>query len=172
MATPLLAPRCVHRFFPISGRFLLSGIVLAVLFLTGGTATAQGIGFQAGATVDPEQFVFGTHFESGDITRGFRFKPAIEGGFSSGFSLVTINLEFLYHIPLGRSGWSLYQGGGPAIVLLRVEEPVDDLSVHAGGVLTFGFAHEGGFFTDFKFGGGDSPELKFVAGYTFRKRKP
>ena len=165
-------------FFHISGRFLpsgvFSGLLSAVLFFffTTGTAAAQGIGFQAGATVDPEQFIFGTHFESGDITRGFRFKPAIQGGFSSDFSLVTINLEFLYHIPLGRSRWSLYQGGGPAIVLLRVEEPIDDLSVHAGGVLTFGFAHESGFFSDFKFGGGDSPQLTFVAGYTFRKKAP
>lgn len=172
MATSLLTPGFVLPFFLFSGRFLRGGVFAAVLLLTSSTAAAQGVGFQAGATVDPEQFFFGTHFESPDITNGLRFKPAIEGGFSSDFSLVTINLEFLYHIPLGRSGWSLYQGGGPSIVLLRVDDPVDDLSVHAGGVLTFGFGHQGGFFTDFKFGGGDSPQLKFVAGYTFRRKRP
>ena len=155
-----------------SRRFLRGSLVAAVLLLITADARAQGIGFQAGATVDPEQIFFGTHFESGDIMRGLRFKPSIDGGFGNGFTLATVNLEFLFHIPLGRSGWSLYQGGGPAIVMIRIDDPVEDLSVHAGSVLTFGFAHAGGFFTDFKFGGGDSPQLKFVAGYTIKKKKP
>jgi hypothetical protein len=155
-----------------SRRFQLGLMLGAVLLLPSTPARAQGIGFQGGVTVDPEQYFFGTHFESGDIYRGLKFKPSIDGGFGQGFTLATVNLEFLFHIPLGRSGWSLYQGGGPAIVMIRVGDPVDDLSVHAGSVLTFGFAHRDGFFSDFKFGGGDSPQLKFVAGYTIRKKNP
>jgi hypothetical protein len=104
-----------------------------------------------------------------DIFRSLRFRPGIDGAFGGEFSLATINIEFLYHIEVGRSGWSLYQGGGPAVVLLRRDE---DTSVHAGTFVTFGFAHENGFFTDFKLGGSFAPTLKFTVGYTVRKKNP
>ena len=40
-------------------------------------------------------------------------------------------------------------GGGPAVIFLRQN---DHTSTHAGSFVTFGFAHENGFFTDFKLG--------------------
>jgi hypothetical protein len=152
----------LRRSFVISTTF-------AVLLLPNSRAEAQGIGFQGGATVDPEQVFVGTHVETGELFRNFRFRPGIDGGFGGDYSLATINIEFLYHLEFGRSGWSLYQGGGPAVVLLRRDE---DTSVHAGTFITFGFAHENGFFTDFKLGNGSAPTLKFAVGYTVRKRDP
>jgi hypothetical protein len=143
--------------------------LLALLLLGTGTARAQGIGFQGGVTVDPEQLFVGTHVETGEIVRNVRFRPGIDGGFGGDYSLATINIELLYQVSFGRSGWSLYQGGGPAVVLLRRDK---DTSVHAGTFITFGFANENGFFTDFKLGGGNSPTLKFAVGYTVRKRTP
>jgi hypothetical protein len=150
-------------------RSLVGSLILAVLLLINGRADAQGIGFQGGVTVDPEQGFVGTHFETGELFRNFRFRPGIDGGFGGDFSLATINVEFLYHFSLGRSGWSVFQGGGPAVVLVRFN---DDTSVHAGSFFTFGFAHENGFFTDFKIGTGNAPTLKFGVGYTIRKRSP
>ena len=41
-----------------------------------------------------------------------------------------------------------------------------------GSFSTFGFAHESGFFTDFRLGGYFAPSLKFVVGYTVRKKSP
>jgi hypothetical protein len=55
------------------------------------------------------------------------------------------------------------------VVLLRRD---DETSVHGGTFVTFGFAHENGFFTDFKLGHNYAPTLKFTAGYTVRKRNP
>ncbi len=150
-------------------RSLAASVLLGVLLLVTGRAEAQGIGFQGGVSVDPEQVFVGTHFETGELFRNFRFRPGIDGGFGGDFSLATINVEFLYHVEFGRSGWSLYQGGGPAVVLLRRN---DNTSVHAGTFVTFGFAHENGFFTDFKLGNGTLPTLKFAVGYTLRKRTP
>jgi hypothetical protein len=160
------------HFVLTSRRFLvLSAWLVAILCCTS-PARAQGIGFQGGATISPNQGFVGTHFESGEIAPGLRFRPAIDGSFGSGYSLATINLEFLYNIPL-KSGWALYQGGGPAIILLRQTlGELHDTSVHAGTVFTFGFAHENGFFTEFKLGTGSSPTLKFAAGYTIRKKRP
>jgi hypothetical protein len=151
-----------RRSFVVSAAF-------AVLLLLNTRAHAQGIGFQGGATVDPEQGFVGTHFETGELFRNFRFRPGIDGAFGGDYSLATINIEFLYHLEFGRSGWSLYQGGGPAVVLLRRNE---DTSVHAGSFVTLGFAHENGFFTDFKIGYGNTPTLKFVVGYTVRQKDP
>lgn len=142
--------------------------MLTVLVVTASTARAQGIGFQGGASVDPEQMFVGTHFETGDFYQGLRFRPGIDGSWGGDYSLATINIEFIYRIPLGRSSWNMYQGGGPAIVLLRQNMNTD---VHAGSFFTFGFAHENGFFTEFKYGGGTYPTLKFGAGFTIRKKK-
>ncbi|MEO5741175.1 MAG: hypothetical protein ABIS29_11320 [Vicinamibacterales bacterium] len=149
-------------------RFHAGLAIVAVLFLITARAEAQGIGFQGGVTVDPEQAFIGTHFETGELFQHFRFRPGIDGGFGGDFSLATLNIEFLYHIQVGRS-WSLYQGGGPAVVFLRQN---DRTSTHAGSFITFGFAHEHGFFTDFKLGTGMAPTLKFAVGYTVRKKDP
>jgi len=149
-------------------RFPAVVFALSVLFLATARVGAQGIGFQGGATVDPEQAFVGTHFETGELFQNFRFRPGIDGGFGGDFSLATLNIEFLYHIAVGRS-WSLYQGGGPAVVFVRQN---DRTSTHAGSFYTFGFAHENGFFTDFKLGTGTAPTLKFAVGFTVRKKSP
>ena len=159
----------MREFVLSTRRSLIGSLFLAVLLLINSRAEAQGIGFQGGVSVDPEQVFVGTHFETPELFRNFRFRPGIDGGFGGDFMLATINVEFLYHFAIGRSGWSVYQGGGPAVVLLRLNE---DTSVHAGSFFTFGFAHENGFFTDFKIGAGNAPILKFGAGYTVRQKNP
>jgi hypothetical protein len=149
--------------------FTRTVLALMAILVVSAKADAQGIGFQAGATVDPEQFFVGTHYETKDFYQGLRFRPGIDGSWGGDYSLATINLEFTYHTPLGKSSWSMYQGGGPSIVLLRQNTNTD---VHAGSFFTFGFAHENGFFTEFRYGGGTYPTLKFGAGFTLRKKKP
>ena len=99
-------------------RSVCAALAALAIFVAGGRANAQGIGFQGGATVDPEQIFVGTHLETGDFFPGLRFRPGIDGSWGGGYSLATVNIEFIYRTPLGRSGWTMYQGGGPAIVLL------------------------------------------------------
>jgi hypothetical protein len=160
------------QFVLTTRRLLLCSAVFVAILCCTSQARAQGIGFQGGATVDPGQVFVGTHFESGELMPGLRFRPGIDGGFGGDYSLASINLEFLYNIPL-KSGWALYQGGGPAVVMIRQSAgTLHNTSTHAGAVATFGFAHENGLFTEFKFGTGYSPSLKFSVGYTIRKRKP
>jgi hypothetical protein len=154
---------------PFYRRSIVGLYFLGVLLFVNRDAQAQGIGFQGGLTIDPEQVFVGTHLETGEIFRNFRIRPAIDGGSGGDYSLATINVEFLYYVTFERSRWSIYQGGGPAVVLLRRN---DDTSVHAGTFVTFGFAHENGFFADFKLGGGSSPTLKFGVGYTIGKKTP
>jgi hypothetical protein len=40
-----------------------------------GPAAAQGVGVRAGASVDPNQFYFGGHFETGAARRATAFPP-------------------------------------------------------------------------------------------------
>ena len=168
MAALLLCLPVMRVSVPFPRRFLVSVASVAVLFVITARAEAQGIGFQGGVSVDPEQAFVGTHFETGELFQNFRFRPGIDGGFGGDFSLATLNIEFLYHIPIGRS-WSVYQGGGPAVVFVRQN---DRTSTHAGSFITFGFANENGFFTDFKLGTGSTPTLKFAVGFTVRKKNP
>ncbi len=164
----LLLPGNMAYFVLIARHFLAVLTAAIVLLMPTSRANAQGIGFQGGVTVDPEQAFVGTHFETGEIFQGLRFGPGIDGGFGGDYATALINIEFLYHIQVGRS-WSLYQGGGPAVVFIRQN---DNRSTTAGSFITFGFAHENGFFTDFKLGTGRAPTLKFNVGYTVRKRTP
>jgi hypothetical protein len=162
----------MSHFVLTSRRFLVSSLVLMAILCGTSTARAQGIGFEGGGTIDPNQFFVGTHFETGEIMQGLRFRPGIDGGFGGDYSLASLNIEFLYNIPL-KSGWALYQGGGPAIIFVRqTVGTLHDTSTHAGAIATFGFAHESGFFTEFKFGAGSSPNLRFGVGYTVRKKRP
>ena len=64
MATLLLCLPLMRVFVPFNRRFLVAIASAAVLLLINGHAEAQGIGFQGGVTVDPEQGFFGTHFET------------------------------------------------------------------------------------------------------------
>jgi len=127
---------------------------------------AQGVGFQGGFTIDPEQVFVGSHLETPEITRDLRFRPGIDGGFGGGFTLASINLDFVYRYSLGGT-WAVYQGGGPAIHIIRQGSPAfTDVTAGFSGI--FGVAHEDGFFFEFKVGSHRGPVLKLGVGVTVR----
>jgi hypothetical protein len=149
----------------MSGRCaLIAGVVL----LIAAPARAQSkIGFGGGATIDPQQVYGGVYWQSPDIGGRFHLRPGIDGGFGDGLRLASINIDLIVQIPLGKSAWSLVQGGGPSIVIVTLSDVSDSpKEVHAGGSYLFGFTHTNGFFTEFKIGGGGFvPNLKVGAGW-------
>lgn len=153
-----------------SGRFTARAAVLAALLTAALAAPARAqssIGFAGGGSIDPEQVFVGVFWQSPDIGGGFRLRPGIDGGFGSGLRLATINVDFMYQLPLGQGPWKLVTGGGPVIALTRFSDDVFDrgTDVSAGVTYLFGFAHDGGFFTEFRVGGRAAPGLKFAAGW-------
>ena len=131
------------------------------------TASPQSsINFTGGGSIDPEQVYAGVSWESPDIGGRFRIRPGIDGGFGNGLRLANINIDLIVKFPLGTSGWSLIQGGGPVITISKLtdfEEAPREL--HAGGSYLFGFQNDNGFFADFRVGGGSFvPQLKIGAG--------
>ena len=150
---------------------IIRTIVAAVsLVVIAAPARAQGIGVgpRVGASVDPDQFYFGGHFESGELVESLRFRPNVEVGVGNDLTLVAVNFEFIYRLPpnaprLPRM-WHLYVGGGPALNIYRFRE---ESQSEGGFNFLIGFAHSGGLFAEAKVGALKSPEFKFGVGYTF-----
>ncbi len=143
-------------------------LALWLLVVLAWPARAQSsICFSGGASIDPKQVYAGVAWESPDIGGRFRFRPGLDGGFGDGLRLGTINVDFVVGFPLGSTGWTLIQGGGPVISISTLSG-FDDAptELHAGGSYVFGFRHDNGFFTEFRLGGGGyTPNLKFGAGW-------
>ena len=135
----------------------------AVVLLAAGPAAAQGVGFQGGGTVSPNQFYVGSHVDVPLGSAQFLLRPGIEGGTGNDVTLASINFEFLYRYELSATSWSIYQGTGPAVNFARVN---DSTTVRSGYNLVFGVRHESGFFSELKVGGSGSPNLRYGVGFT------
>lgn len=150
-------------------RSRLATLFCAVFLLAGtqGAAAQSSINFNGGASIDPTQVYAGVSWESPDIGGRFRLRPGIDGGFGDGLRLGTINIDLITKFPLGTSGWSLIQGGGPIISISKLTGFEDaPREVHAGGSYLFGFQHDNGFFAEFRVGGGGFvPQLKMGVGW-------
>lgn len=145
--------------------------VAAVCVLIGGAsaARAQGVGFQAGAGLDPSQVYIGTHADV-PLAPNIFLRPSIEGATGGGVSEALIDVSFIYSFQLGTlSPWSIYQGTGPVIVIERLD---NQLHPHGGFSGVFGVEHQSGFFFEFKLSGGGGPNLRMGVGYTLRHKTP
>ena len=155
-----------------SGHHLvLVAVFFAGLMAFGATrASAQSsINFTGGGSIDPEQVYAGVSWSSPDLGGRFQIRPGIDGGFGDGLRLGNINIDLIVKFPLGTSGWTLVQGGGPVITIANYTGEFEDLDseLHAGGSYLFGFQHDNGFFADFRVGGGNFvPQLKIGVGWS------
>jgi hypothetical protein len=154
-----------------SGQRWLLAAVFAVCFTTFVPTSARAqssIGFTGGGSIDPEQIYAGVYWESPALGGSFRLRPGIDGGFGDNMRLGTINIDLIAKFPLGQTGWSLIQGGGPVITIARFTGELEgyEPELHAGGSYLFGFQHDGGFFSEFRVGGGSYvPQLKIGVGW-------
>ena len=156
-------------------RFALLVVFLAgfAVFSAASASAQSSINFNGGASIDPEQVYAGVSWESPDIGGRFRIRPGIDGGFGEGLRLANINLDLIIKFPLGTSGWTLVQGGGPVITVSKFTSEFgdSDSELHAGGSYLFGFQHDNGFFTEFRVGGGAYvPQLKLGVGWSVQMK--
>jgi hypothetical protein len=157
--------RQVHR---TRGRARIALIAALAALLVTGVATPvraqQAIGFHGGVAVDPEQVFGGVFWQSGDVFGGLRIRPGIDGATGDGFRIATINVDFVYGLPLGGSSWTLVTGGGPSIVVTRIPD-FDIKDTGVGAHYLFGFGHDSGFFTEVRLGSGNAQGLKLGVGW-------
>ena len=129
-------------------------------------AAAQELGVRAGVSVNPDQFYFGGHAETGSLVGNLRFRPNLEVGVGDNVTLVAFNIEFAYHFP-SQSSWHAYAGAGPALNFIRFR---GETNSEGGLNLLIGVQHSGGLFAEFKVGTLDSPDVKMGVGYAFKWR--
>lgn len=147
--------------------FLLAAMTAVLL---PSMAAAQGPGIRGGVSIDPDQFYFGGHFETGELVDRVHFRPNVEAGVGNDLTLVGLNFEFAYKFPR-RNGWGIYAGGGPAVNFYSFDRGPNadrDTESEAGLNFLIGVEQESGLFFEFKVGALDSPELKFGVGWTFK----
>jgi hypothetical protein len=148
--------------------------VLVVVAAFGGAVPAYAQprpGVRAGVSGSPGQFVFGGHVETAPLIEHVTFRPNIEIGVGDNVTLIAINFEFAYWIPIQKQPWSVYLGGGPAAVIqsFRGERAGHgDSGVGGGFNVLVGLQHKEGLFTEVKVGAMDSPSVKFTVGYVFK----
>ena len=148
-------------------RNIFPALVLALLVSAAlaAPASAQGLGVRAGASVDPDQFYFGGHYESRPLVEQLHFKPNVELGVGDDITTLGINFEFVYKIPIDGSPWNLYAGGGPAVNFYSFN---DNNETEGGLNVLVGAETSQGVFFELKLGALDSPDLKVGVGYTWR----
>jgi hypothetical protein len=139
------------------------------------TSNAQSqVGFHGGASIDPEQGFVGVWWQTPPLGGRFHIRPGIDGGFGGDFRIATINVDFIIRFPLGGSGWSVIQGGGPVVAITKSDffdgedDEFEETNISAGGSYIIGFAHDAGFFGEFRIGGGNVPSLKMGAGLALK----
>lgn len=160
------------------GLELVAAACATLLLLVPSAAHAQGIGFQGGVTVNPDQAYVGTHVELPLGSDQLILRPAIDGGFGNDLRVAAIGAEIRYRFDLGNSGWRLSQGFGPGVYVARFTGAFrDEEETDVSGAWTYalGVVHDGGFFIEFKGGGSRSyaiPLLRIGAGFTIRPERP
>ena len=144
----------------------------AISLAAAGPVAAQGqVGVRAGVSGDPDQFVIGGHYETKPLIPKLTFRPNVEVGVGDDSTLVALNIEFAYSIPLYGKPWRVYLGGGPAAIIhSNGQGHGDGDGTDVGGGFNFlvGAQHDRGLFVEFKVGAIDSPTVKFLVGYAFK----
>lgn len=156
---------------------LLSFVTLAAL-LAPGAALAQGpptaFGPRLGLSIDPDQLVLGGQMMVGDLAPDVTFNPSLEFGFGDDATVIALNIDGQYHFRVQGSAWRPYAGFGLGINFIEIDLPSppgdrSDTEVGANLIVGAGVPTRSNnrFFTEIRFGLGDIPELKIMAGWLF-----
>jgi hypothetical protein len=137
------------------------------------------LGVRGATALDPELFMFGVHGQMGPFFSENVFaRPSFELGFGELTTLVALNFEGVYRLPVvaKTSRWNIYAGGGPALNFSHrnfVEETdrgkIDfgDLDLDVGFNFLIGLQTREGMFLEMKTSAYSLPTLRFAIGYNF-----
>jgi len=143
-------------------------VLLMVLFPAISAQAQQGVGVRAGISAEPGQFYFGAHAAFGPVVDKLWFRPNVEVGVGNHVTLIAINADFTYWVPLRKNPWNVYLGGGPAGNIFSFGGAANrSTDVRPGFNFVAGIGQRKGLFSEIKIGAIDSPSFKFGIGYTF-----
>lgn len=168
-------------------RTCLAAALCVALMLPGGVRAGviEGWGPRAGFSARPDQFVVGLHVDLRPLAKNLRLRPNIDVGLGENATMITLNPDLVYAVPIEGAGAFLF-GGTLSLVhantdasrtykdgsgnehVLTVDNDTTELGVAA--CAGFRFSTSDPIFIDAKFGIADKyPDLKVVVGFSFLK---
>lgn len=142
--------------------------------LTAPTAMADdaklGFGLRPlGFSINPDQYVLGVQAVLGKYYRG-RFAPSVDFGFGDNVTVITGNFDFkidLFSPPKSRSVF--YAGAGPTLSYITPDGGDSDTEIGLSllGGIKLGMNEKNYYNIEARFGVGDIPDFKLLAGVMF-----
>ena len=131
----------------------------------------KGWGLRGGLASNPDQLVFGAHWDLGEIVKHLRLQPNVELG--GGDDVITLFGEFPVHYMFRvQSKFTPYAGGGIVIGLAKYDRNNNsDTSVEGGvrilGGLQWPLKNGNPFAVEANIGFGDIHDVQVKVAYTF-----
>jgi hypothetical protein len=139
------------------------------------------IGARAGMALDPELVMFGAQAQFGPFfTNDVAVVPSLELGFGELTTLVDINIDIQYRLPVTQQTgkWGLFVGGGPGFNFSKQSftEPgapeedrfnFSDLTFDSGLNVVIGLQSRSGLFLELRSTAYSTPHIRFSIGYNF-----
>jgi hypothetical protein len=143
----------------MSMNHLLRNVIVGLFLvpICAAPAFAAGAGLQAGASINPDDFVIGIHFKSEPVAESLIFVPSVEAGFGD-VTMIAGNAD-LHYIFKSKSKLAPYAGGGLTINWFDNDGGSD---TEVGGSLLGGIKINPKFSLEAKLGLGDVPDWKFL----------
>jgi hypothetical protein len=138
------------------------------------------VGVRGGVGLDPEVITAGVHAKLGPFfNQNVFFRPNAEFGFGEVTTLVALNFEAVYRLPITtrQSRWSVYVGGGPGLNFIDRNFDAaqsggrdinfDDFDFDAGFNILAGVEFRSGLFLELKSSAFAAPHTRLLVGYNF-----
>lgn len=157
-------------------KIIMAGVLTLALvpaLASAQTSAGNGIGPRVGFSLDPDQILFGGQLTFSGIAPSLSFDPSLDIGLGDDLTTLALNLDLHYHFRTSTT-WHPYAGGGATLNYVNYDDDRydDESDTEAGGSLIIGAVAptRGGnrFFTELKFGLGDSADFKAMVGWNFK----
>jgi hypothetical protein len=154
-------------------------VLVAALPAAAWTQSVSSIGPRAGLSFSPDQFAFGGQLAITGFAHNWSFNPNIDLGLGDNQTVISLNADANYHVPLQDFEWVPYFGFGLGLNFWEADVPslpgTPSQSVSNTGFganIIGGFSmpatQNGNFFGEMRFGiGSDMPTFKLMAGWNF-----
>ena len=157
----------------MTGRSVQILVAAVVACLVSGWAAAdvgyRGWGPRVGLSDDPDQVVGGVHFDLGEFTPHVRLQPSVEVGFGDDVNSLLGNFMVSYYFQPQKS-LTPYAGGQFTAAFFDPDrgDTETEIGIAAVGGVETRLSGGARFLVEIQLGFGDIPDVKLMAGWTFK----